>query len=214
MKKTVKLLSYVLLVAMLFSLMASSASAIVSDDTANVNGGGGIVLGGGGNVSVNSGGSLVIGGDQRPEDDTPFTGVHIDEETRERARSQAITEAKMSNAASAEEYALAAAAKYMKKADGDYSGIVDSEYDLVQENEDFLMYIRDHLDTIDEATLQTAVDLFGDEAVYGTRAGEVDEEAVVVAAEEDSPAHAASESARTAAAVDFSNTDFIFRTRL
>ena len=66
----------------------------------------------------------------------------------------------------------------MKKADGDYSGIIDSEYELVQENEDFLMYVRDHVDSIDEATLQTAVDLFGEEAVYGKEdATEFDDEA-------------------------------------
>ena len=56
MKKTVKLLSFVLLVSMLFSMMAVSASAIVSDTPAG--NGGGIVLGGGGNAAVNPGGSL------------------------------------------------------------------------------------------------------------------------------------------------------------
>ncbi len=176
MKKTVKLLSFVLLVSMLFSMMAVSASAIVSDTPAG--NGGGIVLGGGGNASVNSGGSLIIGGDQRPEDDSPFTGVHVDEETRAKNYEQTMSEVKASNSASVEMYAQEAAAKYMKKADGDYSGIIDSEYTLVQENEDFLMYVRDNIESIDEATLQTALDLFGDKAVYGTGTGEIDEEAV------------------------------------
>ena len=181
MKKTVKLLSYVLLVAMLFSLMASSASAIVSDDTANVNGGGGIVLGGGGNVSVNSGGSLVIGGDERPEDDSPFAGTRAEELPN---YNEKISGYKVQNAANAEAYAQEAAAKYMKKADGDYSGIIDSEYTLVQENEDFLMYVRDNLESIDEETLQTALNLFGDSAVYGSGTDELDE----VAIEEDKEA--------------------------
>ncbi len=176
MKKTVKLLSFVLLVSMLFSMMAVSASAIVSDTPAG--NGGGIVLGGGGNATVNPGGSLIIGGDQRPEDDSPFTGVHYDEDVQEQARQQAVSNAQSLNAASVETYAMEAAAKYMKKADGDYSGILDSEYDLVQENQDFLMYIRDNLDTVDASTLQTALDLFGDTAVYGTGTEEVDEEAV------------------------------------
>ncbi len=173
MKKTVKFFSFVLLVTMLFSLMASSASAIISDDTAGVNGG--IVLGGG-NVSVNSGGSLVIGGDERPADDSPFTGIRVDESSKKEYE-QRISTARAENLTSAEQFAQEAAAKYMKQADGDYSGIVDSDNPLIQVNQDFLMYVRDHLDSIDEATLQTAVDLFSDDVVYGTKA-EVDEEAV------------------------------------
>lgn len=174
MKKTVKLLSFVLLVSMLFSMMAVSASAIVSDTPAG--NGGGIVLGGGGNASVNSGGSLIIGGDQRPEDDSPFTGTRVEELPDYNSQ---IEKARATNSSTdVATYAQEAAAKYMKKADGDYSGIIDSEYTLVQENEDFLMYVRDNLESIDDATLQTAVDLFGDEAVYGTSAGEIDEQAV------------------------------------
>ena len=182
MKKTVKLLSFVLLVSMLFSMMAVSASAIVSDTPAG--NGGGIVLGGGGNAAVNSGGSLIIGGDQRPEDDTPFTGVRTDDVNGNSSNNTASYSEKLAAARAAngtadvELYAQEAAAKYMKKADGDYSGIVDSEYTLVQENQDFLMYVRDNIDSIDQATLQTALDLFGEEAVYGNGSGEVDEEAV------------------------------------
>ena len=192
MKKTVKLLSFVLLVSMLFSMMAVSASAIVSDTPAG--NGGGIVLGGGGNASVNSGGSLIIGGDQRPEDDSPFTGVRPDDvnsnsssnsASNSTTYSQRLEAARAANGtADVELYAQEAAAKYMKKADSDYSGIVDSEFALVQENEDFLMYVRDHVDSIDEATLQTAVDLFGEEAVYGNGVAEVDEEAVEARKEE------------------------------
>ncbi len=174
MKKMVKFLSFVLLVTMLFSLMASSASAIVSDDTAGVNGGG-IILGGG-NASVNSGGGLVIGGDQRPEDDSPFTGVRVDESSQ-KVYEQRVSTARAANLTSAEQYAQEAVAKYMKQADGDYRGIVDSDNSLIQVNQDFLMYVRDHVDTIDTATLQTAVDLFGEDVVYGTDL-EVDEEAV------------------------------------
>ena len=173
MKKTVKLLSFVLLVSMLFSMMAVSASTIVSDTPAG--NGGGIVLGGGGNAAVNPGGSLIIGGDQRPEDDSPFEGTRVEELPDYNSQ---IATYRAQNAASAEQYAQEAAAKYMKKADGDYSGIIDSEYTLVQENEDFLMYIRDNLDSVDEATLQTALDLFGEKAVYGTGTAEIDEEAV------------------------------------
>ena len=182
MKKTVKLLSFVLLVSMLFSMMAVSASAIVSDTPAG--NGGGIVLGGGGNAAVNPGGSLIIGGDQRPEDDTPFTGVRTDDVNGNSSNNTASYSEKLAAARAAngtadvELYAQEAAAKYMKKADGDYSGIVDSEYTLVQENQDFLMYVRDNIDSIDQATLQTALDLFGEEAVYGNGSGEIDEEAV------------------------------------
>ena len=174
MKKTVKFLSFVLLVTMLFSLMASSASAIVSDDTAGVNGGG-IILGGG-NASVNSGGGLVIGGDQRPEDDSPFTGVRVDESSQ-KVYEQRVSSARAANLTSAEQLAQEAVAKYMKQADGDYRGIVDSDNSLIQVNQDFLMYVRDHVDTIDAATLQTAVDLFGEDVVYGTNM-EIDEDAV------------------------------------
>ncbi|MBQ3373234.1 MAG: hypothetical protein IJG40_08905 [Oscillospiraceae bacterium] len=174
MKKTVKFFSFVLLVTMLFSLMASSASAIVSDDTAGVNGS--IVFGGSGNGSINPGGSLVIGGDERPADDSPFTGIRVDESSK-KEYDQRISMARAANLTSAEQYAQEAVAKYMKQADGDYSGIVDSDNALIQVNQDFLMYIRDHLDSVDVATLQTAVDLFGDDVVYGTKA-EVDEEAV------------------------------------
>ncbi len=177
MKKTVKFLSFVLLVTMLFSMMASSASAIVSDDTANVNGGG-IVLGGGGNYSIDSGGSLVIGGDQRPEDDTPFTGARVDEDVIANNRKSEIEKAKNNNSDSVEAATQDALLKYTKKADGDYNGIIDSEYPLVQENEDFLMYVRDNIDNIDDDTLQTATNLFGDEAVYGNEDSvEFDDEA-------------------------------------
>ena len=176
MKKTVKLLSFVLLVSMLFSMMAAGASAIVSDTPAG--NGGGIVLGGGGNAAVNPGGSLIIGGDQRPEDDSPFTGARADELDSESAYQAALKSARTANEEAVAAAAQEAALKYTKQADGDYSGIIDSEYELVQENEDFLMYIRDNIDSVDDATLQTAVDLFGDEAVYGKEdATDFDDEA-------------------------------------
>ena len=126
MKKTVKLLSFVLLVSMLFSMMAVSASAIVSDTPAG--NGGGIVLGGGGNASVNSGGSLIIGGDQRPEDDSPFTGARADELDSESAYQAALKSARTANEEAVAAAAQEAALKYTKQADGDYSGLIDSEY--------------------------------------------------------------------------------------
>jgi hypothetical protein len=53
--------------------------------------------------------------------------------------------------------------------DADYSDIENSTLPLVQDNIDFLKYVHDNVDTIDAATLQTALDLFGDDLVYGAQ---------------------------------------------
>ena len=74
MKKSVKLLSVLLLVSMLFSITAASASAIVNDGSSS---GGTVIIGGSGEVNTNSSGNLVIGADMRPEDDSPYTGVRV-----------------------------------------------------------------------------------------------------------------------------------------
>ena len=179
MKKMVRLLSVMLLLCMLFGMSAVGASAVVNDGTVNNNS---IVIGGSGDVSVSNNGNLVIGADMRPEDDSPYTGIRVEEAQSYESQ---IEQARLATPSDVQAAAVDAAQKYMAKADGDYSGIIDSGLSLVQANQDFLMYVRDNIDTIDEATLGTAVDLFGTEAVYGnqkssfdTAAAEADLEAI------------------------------------
>ncbi len=181
MKKMVKLLSVMLLLTMLFGMMATGASAIVNDGSTQS---GGIVIGGSSgseDVFINDSGNLVIGAEMRPEDDSPYTGARIEDSPSYDSQKAAAAAAASGSSSDIQAKIAAAAAeeaqKYLGKADGDYSGIVDSEYSLVQANQDFLRYIRDNLETIDTATLQTALDLFGEEAVYGPDTAEVDEEA-------------------------------------
>lgn len=140
MKKSVRLLSVVMLIAMVFSMMTSGAYAIVSD-------------GAGGNVGSIS--PVVIGAPERPTDDSPFDG---DNEPDAPATGRDVSEEA--------EKAKEEEKKYEGMAES-YAGIIDSAYALVLENVDFLKYVRDNKDVIDTATLQTAVDLFGEEAVYG-----------------------------------------------
>ena len=164
MKKMVKLLSVVMLFTMLFSMMAGSASALINDGSAG--NGSSIVIGGSGNANVNDNGNFTVEADTRPKDDSPWTGIRVEdyESLYERQLAQAKEDAKRSGAVEA------IAKQYMEKAGSDYSGITDSELTLVQDNQDFLKYLRDHLDVVDGATLQTAVDLFGMDVVFGEEA--------------------------------------------
>lgn len=173
-KKMVKFLSVVMLFSMMMSMMTAGAFALVEDGKGNA----GIVIGGSSSVSVNDGsGVLTIGADQRPADDSPYAGTVVENNGSD--YDSAIADAKEANAAvSATDVQIAEVAKtYLAKEDGDYSGIVDSEYDLVLANQDFLMYVRDNIGTIDAETLQTAIDLFGEDAVYGSIAVSFDAEA-------------------------------------
>ena len=156
MKKSVKLLTVLLLISMLFSMTAAGASAIVNDGSSS---GGAIIIGGSGEVNTNGNGNLVIGADMRPEDDSPYTGVRVEDLP---SYDSQLEQARTTNKTGLEAAAIEEAKKYMAKEDSDYSGIVDSEFSLVQANQDFLMYIRDHLDEVDTATLQTALELFGE----------------------------------------------------
>ena len=161
MKKMVKFLSVIMLVTMLFSMMSVSASAIINDGSASSSNN--IVIGGSGNANVNENGNVSVGADMRPKDDSPWTGIRVEDYQGEYERqlAQAKLDAKYSGAAEA------IAKQYMEKAGGDYSGITDSELTLVQDNQDFLKYMRDNYDVVDGATLQTAVDLFGEEVIFG-----------------------------------------------
>ena len=154
---------------MLFSMMSVSASAIINDGSAKSSNN--IVIGGSGNASVNEEGNVTVGADMRPADDSPWTGIRV--EDYQGQYQQQLAQARADAFASGA--AVEIAKQYMAKAESDYSGINDSELSLVQDNQDFLMYLRDNLDIVDGATLQTAVDLFGEDVVYGEEA-EVDTE--------------------------------------
>ncbi len=169
MKKMVKLLSIIMLFTMLFSMMSVSASAIINDGSAKSSNN--IVIGGSGNASVNEEGNVTVGADMRPADDSPWTGIRV--EDYQGQYQQQLAQARADAFASGA--AVEIAKQYMAKAESDYSGIKDSELSLVQDNQDFLMYLRDNLDIVDGATLQTAVDLFGEDVVYGEEV-EVDTE--------------------------------------
>ena len=73
MKKSVRLLSVILLVAMLMSMMSTGAFAMVNGAGSN----GSIVIGGSGS---SNGGSVVIGGTPRPSDDSRYAGVNPNEQ--------------------------------------------------------------------------------------------------------------------------------------
>ena len=176
-KKMVKLLSVVMLISMILSMTTAGAFALVEDGNGNT----GIIIGGSADVqNSSSNGGLTIGADMRPSDDSPYDGVVVENTGSGVDYDTAIAEARSSNAAALAEAAALMdtyAAEYIaydsELGDG-YSGIDDSELAMVQENKDFLKYVRDNQDTIDSATLQTAVDLFGEEAVYGTDNGTFD----------------------------------------
>ena len=164
MKKTVKLLSVLLLISMLFSMAAVSASAIVNDGSSA----GGMVIIGGSDANVsNNDGILVIGADQRPEDDSPYLGARVEDSP---TYGQEIAQAKQNSAAAVTLTAVQEEAKkYLGIQGADYSDIENSPLRMVQDNIDFLKFVRDNVATIDGPTLQTALDLFGDDLVYGNK---------------------------------------------
>ena len=135
MKKMVKLLSVVMLVTMLFSMMSVNASALINDGSAG--NGTGIVIGGSGSTSVNDNGNVTVGAEMRPTDDSPWTGIRVEDYQGqyERQLAQAKADAAASGAA------VEIAKQYMAKAESDYSGITDSDLTLVQDNQDFLKYM-------------------------------------------------------------------------
>ena len=77
MKKMVKLLSIIMLFTMLFSMMSVSASAIINDGSAKSSNN--IVIGGSGNASVNEDGNVTVGAEMRPTDDSPWTGIRVED---------------------------------------------------------------------------------------------------------------------------------------
>ena len=171
MKKMVKLLSVVLLISMMFSMMAAGASAIV--DTAPSQGG--IVLGGPSSVGVSDSGNMVIGADQRPEDDSPFMGVRVEDIESGAANAASYGVSLSSSERLSIINDLLAELEKQEEYNGQfdsYPGIDDSADVNVQLNKDFLMYIRDNTDSLKttengQKTLKTAIELFGEDAVYG-----------------------------------------------
>ena len=164
MKNSVRLLSVMLLISMLFSMSAVSASAIVSDGSSA----GGMVIIGGTEAPVNNDGMLVIGAEQRPEDDSPYLGASIEDMP---SYGQQVNAAKQQQAAAVTLNSIQEEAKkYLGLADADYSEIDNSTLKMVQDNKDFLKFVHDHYDDpslVSPATLQTAVDMFGEDLVYG-----------------------------------------------
>ena len=171
MKKMVKLLSVVLLISMMFSMMAAGASAIVDTEPSQ----GGIVLGGPSSVSVSNSGNMVIGADQRPEDDSPFMGVRVEDIESGAANAASYGVSLSSSERLSIINDLLAELERQEEYNGQfdsYPGIDDSTDVNVQLNKDFLMYIRDNMDSLKttengQKTLKTAIELFGEDAVYG-----------------------------------------------
>ena len=152
MKKLTRILSIVMLIAMLMSIMGTSAFALVDGD------------------SSNSGGGVSIGGVQRPSNDSAYDGSKNEDGEDESTLTVSPT-GKTSAARAATEKAKAS---YEGKQD-DYSGLTDSELDLVKDpdNTAFLKYIRDYINEHDSLSdemtqvVSSAVTIFGEEAVYG-----------------------------------------------
>ena len=78
MKKLSRITGFILVIAMVFSLLSVSAFAILCDDEENVNQEGYVVAEKNG-PTKSPRGFMAIGGEIRPEDDEPYDGVHIDE---------------------------------------------------------------------------------------------------------------------------------------
>ena len=75
--KLSKLMGFILVFVMLFSLLAVSAAAMLWDDQENTNQEG-VVYAEKNGPAKSERGYMAIGGEFRPEDDEPFDGVHID----------------------------------------------------------------------------------------------------------------------------------------
>lgn len=151
MKKLTRILSIVMLIAMLMSMVGTSAFALVDDDAGRNNGG------------------VSIGGVQRPSNDSAYSGIRNDE-----GDDESTTVAPTGKTSAARVASEKNRANYEGKQDN-YSGLTDSDLDLVKDpdNNAFLKYIRDYVndhETLsDEMTkvVQSAVTIFGEEAVYG-----------------------------------------------
>ena len=150
MKKLVRILSIVMLVAMLMSIMSTGAFALVDSDADVSNGG------------------VTIGGVQRPSNDSAYDGSKNSD-----GEDSSVTTVAPTEKVSAARVAAGSGATYKGKADN-YDGLDNSDLDLVKENNAFLKYIRDyvneHKTLSNEMTemVQSAVTIFGEEAIYGT----------------------------------------------
>jgi hypothetical protein len=141
----------VMLIAMLMSMVGTSAFALVDDDASIINGG------------------VSIGGVQRPSNDSAYDGTRNDE-----GDDESTTVAPTGKTSAARVASEKNKANYTGKQD-DYAGLTDSELDLVRDpdNAAFLKYIRDyvneHESLSDEMTrvVQSALTIFGEEAIYG-----------------------------------------------
>ena len=151
MKKLSRILSLVMLMAMLLSIMSTGAFALVDGDDSGSSGG------------------ITIGASQRPSNDSAYTG-----DKNEDGDDTSTTTVAPTGKTSAARVASEKAATYQGKQD-DYAGLTDSELDLVKDEDNmaFLTYVRDYVNdnpTLSDemtAVVETAVTIFGDEAIYG-----------------------------------------------
>ena len=146
MKKTVRLLSVVLIIAMMFSMTSSAFAANSFVISGGSSGSSASVSGG------TAGASISIGGNPTPVDSTPYGGASV-------GGTSAL------DTTSDTQYAK----KYAGT--GDYSSIENSSDVNVQLNEDFLKCVHDNYDdptVVSEGTLNFALAFFGEDVVYGT----------------------------------------------
>ena len=147
MKKSVRIISIVMVIAMMFS-MATSAFA----DRVAIGGGGGTTISSGTNVAgrggsssgSSSGGS--ISANTKPSYYTTDTGKTTTELTVE---------------------GTAEAPQYLGNGDIDYDALTNSSDVNIANNADFIMYVHDNMDTLDEGTVNTALAIFGEEVISG-----------------------------------------------
>ena len=147
MKNSVRLLSVMLLISMLFSMSAVSASAIVSDGSSA----GGMVIIGGTEAPVNNDGMLVIGAEQRPEDDSPYRGDRVEDSP---SYDQQISQAKNQQASAVTLNAIQEEAKKylgLNEEEGFAAGILRAGFSSVADL--FVAQMQDYLELGAEARI-------------------------------------------------------------